>query len=76
MEGLPPSFVNICTLAEQLKSAWIASALAHKQFWRARIQIMKAAGRVSIGTVPCKKTRHEILQSDVLAILTTFQMEL
>ena len=27
-------------------------------------------------TVPGKKTRHEILQSDVLAILTTFQMEL
>ena len=32
-------------------------------------------GEVST-TVPCKKTRHEILQSDVLATLTTFQKEL
>ena len=27
-------------------------------------------------TVPCKKTRHKILQSDVLAILNTFHIEL
>ena len=32
--------------------------------------------QVQLGTVPCKKTRHEILQSDVLATLTTFQKEL
>ena len=31
---------------------------------------------MAVPTVPCKKTRHEILQSDVLAILTTFQIEL
>ena len=31
---------------------------------------------VKLATVPCKKTRHEILQSDILAILTTFQIEL
>ena len=31
---------------------------------------------VGVHTVPCKKTRHEILQSDVLAILTTFHIEL
>ena len=31
---------------------------------------------ILLHTVPCKKTRHEILQSDVLAILTTFHIEL